>query len=81
MAFDQFYPSDPYYFCLGRVLWRFITGISEVPKDEGIVGAQRSARKEAQQVAKKTHGFFTLSSCSTSCQSVALRLSELSSAV
>jgi hypothetical protein len=36
MTLDACYPSDPYYFCLDRVLYRLITGISEAPKDEGI---------------------------------------------
>jgi hypothetical protein len=34
---DQFYPNDPYYLCLDRVLYQPITGTSEAPNDEGIV--------------------------------------------
>ena len=37
LRLDQFYPNDPYYFCLDRVLYQLITGTSEVSKDEGIV--------------------------------------------
>jgi hypothetical protein len=36
MTLDAWYPSDPYYFCLDRVLYRLITGISEYPEDEGV---------------------------------------------
>ena len=36
MTLDQYYPDDPYYFCLDRVLYHLISGLSETPKDEGI---------------------------------------------
>ena len=51
----QFYPADPYYFCLDRVLRQLIIGVHERPMDEGITiyvdrdkGRERLAREVAE---------------------------------
>jgi hypothetical protein len=33
---DHYYPSDPYYFCLDRVLYSLVYMIKQGPKDDGI---------------------------------------------
>jgi hypothetical protein len=51
----QFYPADPYYFCLDRVLRQLIIGTHERPNDEGIAiyvdrdkGRERLAKELAE---------------------------------
>ena len=51
----QFYPADPYYFCLDRVLRQLIIGVHEVPKDEGItiyVDRDKGRERLAKEVAE-----------------------------
>jgi len=61
-AFDEwrlnqrtFVSSDPYYFCLDRVLRPLIIGVSEHPRDEGIaiyVDHDRGRERVGKEVAK-----------------------------
>ena len=51
----QFYPADPYYFCLDRVLRQLIIGVHEIPKDEGItiyVDRDKGRERLAKEVAE-----------------------------
>lgn len=51
----QFYPADPYYFCLDRVLRQLIIGVYEQPKDEGIgiyVDRDKGRERLAKEVAE-----------------------------
>ena len=51
----QFYPADPYYLCLDRVLRQLIIGVHEVPKDEGItiyVDRDKGRERLAKEVAE-----------------------------